>query len=106
MALGEERGAQRAGGDAVYQQRPGAAGLLDVVGGGSAVVGAVGDVAELVAVFGGAAVALHVDSPGVVDLPRDPVHRRAERPPLALAVEARRRQTRTASRRYRVLQHA
>src|SRR3546814_18353796 len=51
VALGKERGAQRAGGDAVNQQRAGAAGLLDVVGGGGQVVGDVGDVAEVVAVL-------------------------------------------------------
>ena len=76
MALREQRGAQRARRDAVHQQRAGVvAGLEDVVGRGLEVVGALGDRGVDAAVLGGAAVALHVDAPGVEALADEIVHR-------------------------------
>ena len=76
MALGEGGRAQRARRDAVDEERPRAARLEDVVGGGRKVVGAGGDVGIDVAALVGAAVAFHVDGPGVETLRREEVHSR------------------------------
>jgi hypothetical protein len=58
VALGEERGAERAGGDPVHQDGAHPAGAGDVVGRGREVVGAGGDVRVDVALLVRPAVAL------------------------------------------------
>ena len=67
---------KRARRDAVDEERPRAARLEDVVGGGRKVVGAGGDVGIDVAALVGAAVAFHVDAPGVETLRCEEVHGR------------------------------
>ena len=89
MALGEQRGAQRAGGDAVNQQRPLAPQLLDIKRGRVAVVGAKGDRRVVIAVLGGAAIALHVDAPTVEAARGEPVHHRGIGPSRHPQVESR-----------------
>ncbi len=96
MALREQRRAQRARRDAVDQQRPLAAQLLDIARGGEAIVGALRDRRVVVAVLGGAAVALHVDAPAVEAAAREQIHHRGIRPARHLQVEGRLRGHRRA----------
>ena len=65
MALREQCGAQRARRNAVDQERLLAAQLLDIGRGRKAIVGALRNRRVVVAVLGRAAVAFHVDAPGV-----------------------------------------
>jgi hypothetical protein len=89
MALGKQRGAQRAGRDAVHQQRALSPQLLDIGRGREAVVGAERDRRVIVAALLGAAVALHVDAPGVVAVEGEVLHRRGIRPARHVEVEGR-----------------
>ena len=75
MPLGEHRRAQRARGNSVNQKGAFAAQFLDVQGGRVAIIGALGYRRIVVAVFGGAAIALHVDTPAVVSAAGEVIHR-------------------------------
>src|SRR6185295_7693947 len=72
-----------------------AAQLLDIAGGGKAVVGAVGDGRVVVAGLGGAAVTLHVHAPGIVAARGKELHDRGIGTP-SLQVEGRLRRHRGA----------
>jgi hypothetical protein len=76
IALREERRAQRARRDPVDQKLLHASGLHDVLARRREIVGAVRDIEVHVALLVGAAVAFHVDRPGVEAALREPVHRR------------------------------
>ncbi len=89
VALREQGRAQRARRNPVDQKRALAAHLFDIARGREAVVGAVGDGGVVVAGLGGAAVALHVDAPGVVAAPREEIHGRGIGAPRHLQVEGR-----------------
>src|SRR5262245_52348949 len=78
-----------AGRNPVDQKRPLAAHLLDIGRGRKAVVGAVGDGRVVVAGLGRAAVALHVDAPGVVAAAGEEIHDRGIGTPRHLQVEGR-----------------
>src|SRR5215471_15010182 len=83
------RCANKAGRNPVDQKRALTAHLFDIARGREAIVGAVGDGRVVVAGLGGAAVALHVDTPGVVAAPREEIHRRGIGAPRYLQVEGR-----------------
>ncbi len=87
MTLGEQRGAQRPRRDAVDQEGALAAQPLDVGRGREAVVGAEGDRRIVVASLFGAAVALHVDAPGVVAVMGEPFHHRRIRAARDVEIE-------------------
>jgi hypothetical protein len=87
MPLCEQRRAQRAGRNAVRHEAPDAVSLLNVVGCGDQIVGAVGDVAEDVALLVRAAIAFHVDRPADKPTPSKPIHDRRVRPARNAQVE-------------------
>ena len=89
MPFGEQRGAQRTRRDAVDQQRARPAQLPDIGRGRVAIVGAERDRRVVVAVLGGAAIALHVDAPGVVALLGEVLHGGGIRPARHLEIEGR-----------------
>src|SRR6185437_5642470 len=89
MALGKERGAQRARGNAIDQERSGLARLCDIVARRGKIVGAVGDVAIDRALFVGAAIALHIDAPAIEAEAREIIHHRGIRPSRHLQIEGR-----------------
>src|SRR5262249_14560745 len=77
MALGEYRRAQRARGYPVDQEWPLATQFLDIKRCGVAIVRALRDRSVVVAVFGGTAIAFHIDAPAVISTAREMIHRRA-----------------------------
>src|SRR5208282_2992909 len=89
MVLREQGGAKRAGRNAVDQQRTLSPQLVDVTCGGEAIVGALRDRSIVVAILGGAAVALHIDAPTVEAATREPIHRRGIGPAIDAEVECR-----------------
>jgi len=61
--------------------------MLDVTRGRETILGALGDGGIVVAIFAGAAVALHIDAPAIESAPREPVHHRRIRPAIDMQIE-------------------